>query len=163
MEDVQIADHQFLDIDAPNATAPGTPPKLMFDPHWLAISRALHPFLSTEYRQVPLPPQDQMDALIADELARIENEGLYVPSQQWTGDGVPELVWDKGPIEVERVQRFWPTAPAEGQPGGSPCESVGESICVARLTGTSAAWYTNPQTEAFCGMLGIPNMINPAP
>jgi hypothetical protein len=26
-----------------------------------------------------------------------------------------------------------------------------------------AAWYTNPQTEAFCGMLGIPNKINPAP
>jgi lariat debranching enzyme len=27
----------------------------------------------------------------------------------------------------------------------------------------AAAWYTNPQTEAFCGMLGIPNKINPAP
>jgi lariat debranching enzyme len=25
------------------------------------------------------------------------------------------------------------------------------------------AWYTNPQTEAFCGMLGIENKINPAP
>ena len=28
---------------------------------------------------------------------------------------------------------------------------------------TIAAWYTNPQTEAFCGMLGLPNKINPAP
>lgn len=24
-----------------------------------------------------------------------------------------------------------------------------------------AAWYTNPQTEAFCGMLGVQNKINP--
>ena len=28
---------------------------------------------------------------------------------------------------------------------------------------TPAAWYTNTQTESFCGMLGIPNKINPAP
>jgi len=27
----------------------------------------------------------------------------------------------------------------------------------------TAAWYTNPQTEAFCGMLGVTNVINPAP
>lgn len=27
----------------------------------------------------------------------------------------------------------------------------------------SDAWYTNPQTEAFCGMLGIENKINPTP
>ena len=25
------------------------------------------------------------------------------------------------------------------------------------------AWYTNPQTEAFCAMLGLENKINPAP
>lgn len=27
----------------------------------------------------------------------------------------------------------------------------------------TVSWYTNPQTEAFCAMLGIPNKINPVP
>jgi len=55
-------------------------------------------------------------------------------------------VREMGMVDVNRVQRFWPTAPTQGQPGGS-----------------ATAWYTNPQTEAFCGMLGIENKINPAP
>jgi lariat debranching enzyme len=25
-----------------------------------------------------------------------------------------------------------------------------------------ASWYTNPQTEAFCALLGLENKINPA-
>lgn len=28
---------------------------------------------------------------------------------------------------------------------------------------SAASWYTNPQTEAFSEMLGIPNKINPVP
>lgn len=28
----------------------------------------------------------------------------------------------RGPIRVQDVQRFWKTAPAHGEPGGSPCE-----------------------------------------
>jgi Lariat debranching enzyme, C-terminal domain len=28
---------------------------------------------------------------------------------------------------------------------------------------SSAPWYTNPQTEAFCAMLEIANKINPPP
>jgi hypothetical protein len=36
-------------------------------------------------------------------------------------------------------------------------------VCRPVLTCRVAAWYTNPQTEAFCGMLAIPNKINPAP
>lgn len=27
----------------------------------------------------------------------------------------------------------------------------------------AASWYTNPQTEAFCDLLDIPNQINPVP
>jgi lariat debranching enzyme len=38
------------------------------------------------------------------------------------GEGIPEMVWEKGQVEVGRVQRFWPTAPAQGQPGGTPSE-----------------------------------------
>ena len=73
--------------------------------------------------------------MVADELQRIEQEGLLVPGQLGEAElaegAVPPLVWEKGPIDIGRVQQFWPTAPPEGEPGGSP-----------------SAWYTNPQTEA---------------
>jgi lariat debranching enzyme len=64
-------------------------------------------------------------------------------------------------VEVDRVQRFWPTAPAEGDPGGSPCTLCASPNIIE--ADKIAAWYTNPQTEAFCGMLGVENKINPAP
>ena len=39
--------------------------------------------------------------------------------------------------------------------------------CVANLWlivgGSTASWYTNPQTEALCKLLGIENKINPMP
>ncbi|KAK4698926.1 lariat debranching enzyme, partial [Phenoliferia sp. Uapishka_3] len=63
------------------------------------------------------------------------------------------LDWVKGNVgveglkKVEDVQVFGRTAPAtgEGRDDAPP------------------SWYTNPQTEAFCEMLGIPNQINPVP
>ena len=70
-----------------------------------------------------------MDRLIQLEVHKIEHEGLPVSLQSEAGEfkldeqGVPELVWEKGPIEVSRVQQFWPTAPAHGQSGGSSSES----------------------------------------
>lgn len=141
--------HQFLDIPTPEPVTPGQP-KFTFDPQWLAITRALHPFLSTDFFQPPLPEPEVAKAMVADELQRIEQEGLLVPGQLGEAElaegAVPPLVWEKGPIDIGRVQQFWPTAPPEGEPGGSP-----------------SAWYTNPQTEAFCGMLGIENKINPRP
>ncbi|ORX38688.1 lariat debranching enzyme, C-terminal domain-domain-containing protein [Kockovaella imperatae] len=139
---------QFLDIPTPSSIAEDQYPRMTFDPHWLAISRALHSHLSTELRQPPLPRQDEMDRMIQLELDKIEQDGLLVPRIKGQGeqDGPVELVWERGPIDIARVQQFWPTAPAHGEPGGSP-----------------TAWYTNPQTEAFCGMLGIQNKINPAP
>ena len=147
-----------------------------------------------------------MERLVEVEWERIQRQGLHVPNQTkvadghmastestdtgetvtcgldgMTGpsDGAVELVWEKGPVEISRIQQFWPTAPAHGQPGGSsskpssqshpwshhPVERGWESgvWAVHVLTMGSGAWYTNPQTEAFCGMLGIENKINPAP
>ncbi|KAL7424918.1 lariat debranching enzyme [Cryptotrichosporon argae] len=136
---------QFLDIPAPRPS--GGAPRLTYDPHWLAITRAFHPYLSTSVRQLPMPLSSELAKLVDAELTRIREHGLLVPSEAGLADdGTVDLVWDKGEIEVKRVQRFWPTAPAEGEPGGA-----------------ADAWYTNPQTEAFCGMLRIENKINPAP
>ncbi|KAK8854940.1 hypothetical protein IAR55_003679 [Kwoniella newhampshirensis] len=137
---------QFFEVPAPKPSPEGQTPRLTYDPEWLAISRALHPYLSVKHQQTPLPPSDALQQMIQDEKDRIERDGLLVPSEVVREDGLVDLDWEKGDIEVNRVQKFWPTAPAEGQPGGS-----------------ASAWYTNPQTEAFCGMLGVENKVNPAP
>ncbi|OXH29456.1 RNA lariat debranching enzyme [Cryptococcus neoformans] len=140
-------DHmQFLEIPDPSPSPIPGPPRLTYDPEWLAISRAFHPYLSTSYQPIPLPSSDVLEQMVKDEVARIKEEGLLVPTVPQDGavEGQEGLVWEKGKVDVGRVQRFWWTAPPEGHPGGN-----------------DTAWYTNPQTEAFCGMLGVQNKINP--
>lgn len=140
-------DHmQFLEIPDPFPPSFPGPPRLTYDPEWLAICRAFHPYLSTSYQPIPLPSPDVLEQMVKDEIARIKEEGLLVPTEPQDGaiEGQEGLVWEKGKVDVGRVQRFWWTAPPEGHPGGN-----------------DAAWYTNPQTEAFCGMLGVQNKINP--
>ncbi|KAJ6625060.1 lariat debranching enzyme, C-terminal domain-containing protein [Mycena sp. CBHHK59/15] len=127
----------FLEvIDVPTPQEHQTPdtkearhrtPTLFFDPYWLAIVRALSPFLSLEVQQTPLPPPAALDALIAESLA-------------WVQEHV-------GVKRVADVQVFSHTAP--------PTRSVnGEGD-----TSTTPRSYANPQTQAFCDMLGIPNRI----
>ncbi|KAL8277303.1 hypothetical protein RQP46_010256 [Phenoliferia psychrophenolica] len=62
-------------------------------------------------------------------------------------DWIRANVGEGGLKKVEDVQVFGRTAPATGDgfDDGPP------------------SWYTNPQTEAFCEMIGIPNQINPMP
>jgi hypothetical protein len=52
---------QFLDIPTPESDSP---PKLEFDPEWLAITRAFHPWLSLSPNQRPLPNQEEGRRLI---------------------------------------------------------------------------------------------------
>ncbi|ODO08455.1 RNA lariat debranching enzyme [Cryptococcus wingfieldii CBS 7118] len=137
---------QFIEIPdlEPN---PSYPPRLTYDPEWLAITRALHPYLPLEYHAIRPPPSHILGQMIEDERIRMREEGLLVPQIPKEGEEEgEELVWEKGKIDVGRVQRFWWTAPPQGEPGGS-----------------ATAWYTNPQTLSFCGMLGLDNKINPAP
>jgi Lariat debranching enzyme, C-terminal domain len=73
-------------------SAPVTaPPTLTYDREWLAISRALHPYLSTEIRQPSLPPIWDMAPLIEE-------------SQRWVDDHVGER-------EIGHIQEFVMTAP----------------------------------------------------
>jgi lariat debranching enzyme len=114
---------QFLDIPTSLPSAPDSTPTMTYDPDWLAITRALHPYLSLNLRPSPLPHPDQVDQMVQDEKERLRTEGLLVPALQGSEvDGPPELVWEKGSVEVGRVQKFWPTAPAQGLPGGSESE-----------------------------------------
>jgi len=116
-------EQQFLDIPSPIPVVPGQPPRMTYDSDWLAITRALHPFLSLKVYQETTPPQAEIERLIQTERQRIRQEGLLVPALE--GD---ELRWERGEIDVSRVQKFWPTAPAQGMPGGSSSEFLPRRI-----------------------------------
>lgn len=124
---------------------------MTFDPVWLAISRAFQPILSLQVAQPALP----VDATVLK--ATIEKELAWVRMN----------VLEAGAPEVSTVQRFERTAPAPGEPGGDgpgPGERhVGAFRLVLIFHDRTGSWYTNPQTEAFCEMLGLTNKVNPIP
>ncbi|KAF8163576.1 lariat debranching enzyme, C-terminal domain-containing protein [Crassisporium funariophilum] len=109
-------------------------PILSFDPEWLAISRAFHPLLSTTRQQPPFPDETGARAMVAKEL-------------KWVSENVKHN--DHGDILVSDHQTFVMTAPGPGNEGANKLRQP--------------PWYTNPQTEAFCHMLGLENKINPPP
>ena len=130
-------------------------PKFEFDPEWLAIVRAFHPYLSTTHLQPSLPDAAQA----ADSLKK-------------ASDWVKQNVGDKS---ILGCQTFWMTAPGPEDPGREGPNRFRQrsyshhfpfcittsilKLCIL----LSANWFTNPQTEAFCNMLGLDNKINPKP
>ncbi|CAE6454904.1 unnamed protein product [Rhizoctonia solani] len=116
----------------PESNLGTSPPTLTYDREWLAISRALHPFLSTERHQPNLPPVWDIAPLIQE-------------SQRWVDENVGER-------EVGHVQVFAMTAPGPVNTNPRPARNL-----------KPPPWYTNPQTEAFCAMLGLENKVNPPP
>lgn len=105
------------------------------DVEWLAITKVTHPYLPLQkYGNPPLLITQEL----RDDIARTAGE-IRGALDARAGE-------DVDPYDVESVQQFWPTAPTVADGGGGP-----------------DAWYTNPQTEALCHFLGIPNVINPAP
>ena len=140
---------QVFDIDAPDSH---NPPKLTFDPEWLAISRAMHPYLSVSQRQVPLPSAKALKIRIGNAAA-------------WVKEHIGE---DK---EIASVQTFSMTSPkstpglaGKNYPQRESVHCTGASAARHRLSLCSfapALVYTNPQTLAFCEMLGIKNKVNP--
>lgn len=111
-------------------------PEIKMDVEWLAITKVTHPYLPLQkYGNPPLPPAHQL----RDDIARTASEIRAALDARLGEQGVD-------PYDVASVQQFWPTAPTVTDGGGGP-----------------DAWYTNPQTEALCHFLGIPNIINPAP
>ncbi|KAF8966394.1 lariat debranching enzyme, C-terminal domain-containing protein [Flammula alnicola] len=111
-----------------------TRPLLSFDPEWLAITRAFHPWLSTTRQQPPFPEEAEARALVAKEL-------------EWVKKNIKTN--EQGEIPVSDHQTFVMTAPGPGSEGAAKFRQP--------------PWFTNPQTEAFCRMLDIPNKINPPP
>ncbi|KAF8521404.1 lariat debranching enzyme, C-terminal domain-containing protein [Hysterangium stoloniferum] len=119
----------FLEIvDIPVSDEFATPseggsPRFTFDPEWLAISRALHPYLSTTKVQAALPKPDEARAMIASEL-------------EW----VRTNVGNGGLREINDVQKFWRTAPGPGQeePAGPVWYTNPQTEAFARLLQVSS-------------------------
>jgi len=112
---------EIVDIPVSNKLAipgKGSAPRLTFDPEWLAISRALHPYLSTSKIQAALPKPDEARAMIASEL-------------EW----VRENVENGGLKDISEVQKFWRTAPGPGQeqPAGSMWYTNPQTEAFARM------------------------------
>ncbi|KAJ7439510.1 Metallo-dependent phosphatase-like protein [Mycena latifolia] len=148
---------EVIDVARPEAhQSPKGAPALFFDPHWLAIVRAFASFLPLTQRAPPLPSTSRVPALIADALAWVRQNVMGSAGLKAVGD----------------VQVFARTAPPTRSVGGH--EDTGTTRTYLRIILTSvglaadkeaaARAYANPQMQAFCDMLGIPNQIDsPSP
>ncbi|CUA78122.1 Lariat debranching enzyme [Oryza sativa Japonica Group] [Rhizoctonia solani] len=95
-----------LDLDpaAPGSGLGASPPILTYDREWLAISRALHPYLSTQRHQPSLPPVWDIAPLIQE-------------SQRWVDENVGER-------EIRHVQEFIMTAPGPVNTNPRPARNL---------------------------------------
>ncbi|KAG6853167.1 hypothetical protein C0991_006417 [Blastosporella zonata] len=152
---LEVVDIPTPEFDQSKSASPSTKPTLSFDPLWLAITRAFHPNLSLSYVQATFPSETHARALVERELL-------------WVNENVPSKL--DGGWGVLECQKFIQTAPPitptesgkmrEGTPQRKPLAPL---LVVTRLTLFTAPYYTNPQTEALCKLLEIPNKINPPP
>ena len=103
--------------------------RLQYDPEWLAITRVFSQFLSIGDRDGQTPL----------DLGEAHYRPLIEAEEEW----VKENIVEKGTLEIP--DNFTITAPPHvpGQP-----ESVDEQ----------PDEYTNPQTEAFCALIGVDNL-----
>ncbi|EIN03753.1 DBR1-domain-containing protein [Punctularia strigosozonata HHB-11173 SS5] len=94
---------EVVDIPAPSSSAP---PKITFDPEWLAITRAFHPYMSMSRQQSTYPDEAKVREILATE-------------QTWVAQHVPGASQGK---ELSDCQVFCQTAtggsdgPKHGQP-----------------------------------------------
>ncbi|KAI8967707.1 lariat debranching enzyme, C-terminal domain-containing protein [Mycotypha africana] len=123
---------QILDIPSPNDDNQDY--DFYYDMEWLAITRALHPFLSTTYQQAHIPFTD-------DELQnRIAEERRFLETKQQSGI-----------LDLKIPHNFEPTAPAYN-PEMLPTNP--------QLIKECQHPFLNPQTAKFCEEIGIENKIN---
>lgn len=103
--------------------------RLEYDPEWLAITRVFHPHLIIGETRQPTP----------EDLGEEHYLPLIDAERAW----VEENVVSKGKLEVP--DNFEITAPPHGP--NMPCVAFDQP-----------EEYTNPQTVAFCEMLGLGNL-----
>lgn len=144
---------QVVDLDTPTGRqcwvdGKYEEPSLAFDPVWLGITRALHPWFSTSKLQRPFPEESEARALVSKE-------------REWVNKNIKTN--QEGEILVTDHLRFAMTAPGPAQEGANRHRQR-KSLSWSQTTlviAFLAPWYKNPQTESFCRMLGISNLIDP--
>ncbi|KAG0697591.1 lariat debranching enzyme, C-terminal domain-containing protein [Suillus ampliporus] len=114
-------------------------PKLTFDPEWLAITRAFHPFFSIRRRQADYPDETTARAKVAEEMEWVKSN-VHDNEASSSDTSLP------GIRSILECQTFVQSAPGPGSEGAQKNQQP--------------PWYTNPQTVAFCDMLDIQNMID---
>lgn len=148
-------------IDVPTASdgsaMPGQRciPRLTFDPEWLAITRAFHPYLSTRRRQADYPDEETARANVAEEMEWVKSN-VHDKEASSSDASLP------GIRSILDCQTFVQTAPGPGSEGAQKNQQREHTSFLKIFTDVSyaAPWYTNPQTVAFCDMLCIQNKVN---
>lgn len=125
-----------LDTHPPSTTStdPNTRYPLQYDPEWLAISRAFHPLLVIGDRKHSVPTDEGEEAY----RPRIDAE------RAWVEDNIVA----KGKLTVPH--NFAQTAPAL-------TEDADQALWDLHR-GEQPREHTNPQTSAFCELLGVTNL-----
>ncbi|KAH0834064.1 hypothetical protein J3R83DRAFT_11348 [Lanmaoa asiatica] len=129
---------EIIEIQVPHTASvlvEQTSPLLTYDPEWLAITRAFNQYFSTTRQQATYPDEPTARARVSAELEWVE-ENIF---RKATNDGA------KSPLSVDSCQVFVQTAPG---------------FCEGNAKSQQPPRYSNPQTVAFCRMLGIDNKIN---
>ncbi|KIK77509.1 hypothetical protein PAXRUDRAFT_834962 [Paxillus rubicundulus Ve08.2h10] len=137
---------EFLEIvdiplpsDTPQVAVGQIIPRLTYDPEWLAISRAFDQYFNTTCHQAAYPDEATARERVSEALDWVQENIVRKSSSEDR----------KLPLLVGGCQLFVQTAPGPGSEGNAKFQQP--------------PWYTNPQTVAFCDMLGIENRINPPP
>jgi lariat debranching enzyme len=133
-------------------------PKLTFDPEWLAITRAFHPYLSTRRRQADYPDEATARASVAEEMEWVKSivRDKEADSSEASLPGIRSIL---------DCQTFAQTAPGPGSEGAHKNQQrkYNNFSRIFADVVYAAPWYTNPQTTAFCDMLEIQNKVDFSP
>ncbi|KIM28711.1 hypothetical protein M408DRAFT_68931, partial [Serendipita vermifera MAFF 305830] len=137
---------KFLEIIDTPSPQDHSPPKLTYDIEWLAISKAMHPLLSTDRKTNIQPRINMAQRWVEKELEWVKEKIINLKrSAATTNDPTNQ---DNEELEVETIQQFVMTA-------SGPNTNINPR--------QQPSWYTNPQTEAFCALIEVENKVNPAP
>ncbi|KAK1761083.1 lariat debranching enzyme, C-terminal domain-containing protein, partial [Echria macrotheca] len=128
---------QLLEIPIPTTSSSSPPPppspyKLSYDPEWLAITRVFSSLTTTiGDRNITHPPPDEGEA---------HYRPLIEAEERWVDEHIVKTK------KLAVPENFVQTAPPH-VPGQHP-----------ELTDEQPDEYTNPQTVAFCELVGVPNL-----
>ncbi|KAG2205992.1 hypothetical protein INT47_005310, partial [Mucor saturninus] len=121
---------QIIDIPTPNDELKDY--DFYYDMEWLAITRAMQPYLSTSFNQTTIPEDDHLRTMIGNERAYLENKR------------------QSGELDLKIPHNFETTAPPfNPNAPSSPSEIL-----------QNQSPFLNPQTVTFCEEIDMPNKIN---